>query len=213
MRRLPFVLLALLLVQADAGAQIIRQRYQLNGPSAWVSVGAGIQQGFTVTDGTTNRLWEFSDATEYSASLEKTLSGGASIGLRGGTAKVPLRYSAVGGSSLMSTDADANVSHLFGTLHVANGREFHSVLELSVGATVYSNFRARDDGRKLDPISPDADFAFAFGYGFGYAFSPNFSIDIVQDQTTSLHQKTGLSAGDNSSVRIQGTRLVGRIGL
>jgi hypothetical protein len=105
------------------------------------------------------------------------------------------------------------VSQIYATLHVASGRELHSVLELSAGTTVYSNFRARSTGAGLPPASPDADFSFAFGYGLGYAFSPAFSIDVVQDITTALHQRTGLSAGDNSSIRISGTRLVARFGL
>jgi len=207
-RRLLLVLLTLV-ASSDAGAQIIRPRYQLQAPAAWVSLGAALQQSWSVVDGATGSRWEFGNATTYDASLEKTLSGGATFGVRGSTAMVPLRY--VG--PLVTTEADANVSQLFGTLHVAGGNGFHTVLELSAGATLYSNFRARAGGAKLGPDSPDADFSFAFGYGFGYAFSPAFSIDAVQDVTTALHQKTGLSAGDDSSVRIHGTRIVGRFGL
>ena len=66
---------------------------------------------------------------------------------------------------------------------------------------------------KLGPASTDKDFTFALGYGFGYAFSPRFGIDLVQDVTTVWHQKDGLAAGDDSSTRIQGTRVVGRLGL
>ena len=208
MRRLLLVLLTLL-ASSGAGAQIIRPRYQVQTPAAWVSLGAAFQQSWSVIDGATGSRWDFGNATPYEASLEKTLSGGASFGVLGTTAKVPLRFVV----PAVTTEADANVSQLFATLHVANGREFHTVLELSAGATLYSNFRARTTGAKLGPDTPDADFSFAFGYGFGYAFSPAFSIDVVQGVTTSLHQKTGLSAGDDSSVRIQSTRIVGRIGL
>ena len=170
---------------------------------------AGLWQALKLAEaGHFVRLMEQS-ATPFEAAIEKTLSGGASFGVRGSTGLVPLRYVA----PAVTSEADANVSQLFATLHVANGRTFHSVLELSAGATLYSNFRARSDGAKLGPPSPDADFAFAFGYGFGYSFSPAFSIDVVQNLTTSLHQRTGLSAGDDSSVRIQGTRIVARLGL
>ena len=51
-----------------------------------------------------------------------------------------------------------------------------------------------------------------FGYGLGYSFSRNFQLDVVQDLATSLHQKTGLAAGDDSSARISVTRLVARFG-
>ena len=208
MRRLLLVLL-MFLASSGAGAQIIRPRYQLQAPAAWISLGAALQQSWSVSDGATGSRWEFGNATTYQASLERALSGGATIGVRGSTGNVPLRYVV----PAVTTEADANVSQLFGTLHVANGREFHTVLELSAGATMYSNFRARNGGAKLGPDTPDTDFSFAYGYGFGYSFSPAFSIDVVQDVTTALHQKTGLSAGDDSSVRIQGTRIVARIGL
>ena len=208
MRRLSFVLLVLS-AASSADAQIIRQRYSLGAPTAWFSLGAGAQQGFSVTDGTTKTTWDFGNGTQYIATLEKAFSGGTTVGLRGTHSKVPLRY----GTSALATDADANVSQFMGTVHVAGSTGFHSVLELSAGATMYSNFRAQSDGRQLTPTSPDLDFAFAFGYGFGYSFSSKFSIDIVQDLTTSIHQKTGLNAGDDSTVRLHGTRVMGRFGL
>ena len=57
-----------------------------------------------------------------------------------------------------------------------------------------------------------AERKFAVSYGFGLAFGRSFSLDVMQDLTTALHQKNGLSAGDESSVRIRSTRLVGRLG-
>jgi hypothetical protein len=206
--RRPFLALIPLFVAADASAQIIRPGMRYGEPAASVTFGAALQNAFDVHDGTTNSVWQFSDATQYAASIEKTLSGGTTFGVRGTHARVPLRYS---GATV--TDADANVSQLFGVLHVASGREFHSVLELSIGATIFSNFRSRTTGQGLPPASPDADFSFAFGYGFGYNFSPTFAIDVLQDVSTALHQKTGLSAGESSSIRFSSTRLVARFGL
>jgi hypothetical protein len=146
-------------------------------------------------------------------SLERSIAAGASLGVRGTHARVPLTYySGVVAGPLVQRDADANVSQLLGTLHLASGREFHTALELSLGATMYSNLRRRDTGAKLPP-DMSTDFTFALGYGFGYAFSPRFAIDVMQDLTTVLHRKTGLRAGDNSSTRINSTRLVARFGL
>lgn len=184
---------------------------RLQEPSAWVSLGAASLSGFTVTDGSTNSVWQFGNSTQYTASLEKALSGGATLGIQGTTAHVPLAYSNIG--SIAVTQADANVSQLFATLHVSSGRAFHSVLELSAGATMYSGFRARSTGAALPPTTTDADFTFAFGYGLGYTFSSSFSLDVIQDITTAMHQHTGLSAGDNTNIRINGTRLVARFGL
>ena len=207
MRR-QFLALVPLFLAADAGAQIIRPGMRFREPAAWASFGAALQNTFDVRDGTTNSLWQFGDATQYAVSIEKAISSGVSFGVRGTHARVPLFY-----SGATTTEADANVSQVMGVLHVASGREFHSVLELSVGATIFSNFRSRTTDQRLEPASPDSDFTFAFGYGFGYNFSPTFAIDIVQDVSTALHQKTGLSAGAGSSNRLQSTRLVARFGL
>lgn len=211
MRRL--LLLFVPLVAARAGAQIVRhpQSMYFTEPAAWVSFGAALSQGWTVHDGSTGSVWEFGSGTLYSASLEKTISGGTTLGLRGVTSRSPLRYTgtATGG---VPTDADANVSQLLAVLHVASGREFHSVLELSLGTTLYSNFRARGTDVKLPPDN-DPDFTFGFGYGLGYNFSPTFAIDVVQDLQTTVHQKTGLSAGEDTSIRINSTRLIARFGL
>jgi hypothetical protein len=203
-RRLLFALFPLL-VAAESGAQVVR-RGGLGGapPTLWVSGGAALAEGWSVTDGTTGSRWDFGSSTQYQASLERMFNG-ATFGLRGTYATVPLRYN--------STDADADVSQLFLAVHVAPGRPgFHSVLELDGGATMYSNFRARATGAKLGP-DRDADFSFAFGYGFGYGFSNAFSVEVVRDLTMTMHQKTGLAASEDSMHRINSTRIVGRFGL
>ena len=208
MRRLSFLLLTMM-VSSIADAQIMRSRFPMQEPLAWVSLGGAFQQAWTVRDGTTGSTWNFGNATPWQASLERTINGGTSVGIRGTTGLIPLTYRGPLGNS----EADANVSQVLGTFHVGSGRSFRTVLELSAGTTIYSNFRERGTGVKLGPASPDKDFTFALGYGFGYAFSPRFGIDLVQDVTTVWHQKDGLAAGDDSSTRIQGTRVVGRLGL
>ncbi|MEO8562837.1 MAG: hypothetical protein ABI601_12220 [bacterium] len=215
MRR-PF--LAVLLVLAAlpmhiSGAQIIRGggRFTMKDPQLWVSGGVGWQQGWSVVDGTTGTRWDLSDATSYGGSLERTITGGTSVALRGTTARVPLNYlpNQLGGGS---TQADANVSQAYLGIHVSSGSSFHSVLEVGAGATVYSGFKERGTNTTLAPEKLDADFAFVFGYGIGYSFSRAFQIDVVQDLATSLHQKTGLTAGESSSSRLSSTRLVARYG-
>jgi hypothetical protein len=203
------------LVSTDAGAQIIgRAGMQLQQPTAWASFSAAFVQGWSVSDGRTQSQWDFGDGTQYGVALEQSLSSGASVGVRGSFSRVPLRYSQLtGGSVSYQTDADANVTQLMALAHLASGRDLHTVLELGVGATLYSSFAARGSDVSIGPAKPDADFTFAFGYGIGYAFSRAFSIDVVQDLTTVLHQRTGLGAGDHSSVQIHDTRLVARLGL
>lgn len=214
MRRL--LLLALVIVVSPAaGAQIIRRGgMPFQEPTTFVSFGVGLLQPWDVADGTTGSVWNFSDATQFAVAVEKNFGAGAALGVRGTTARVPLRYrSLLGGDAIFDTDADANVSQLLGSLHVSPGSQLHTVLELSAGATFYYNFRARGSGASIGPRSVDADFSFGFGYGVGYNFTPRFSVDVVQDQITTLHQKSGLSAGESTSARLTATRIVGRIGL
>jgi hypothetical protein len=205
-----------LFIALPARAQIIRRGSLGEAPpAAWVSLGAAVENGWTVNDAGTR--WQFGTATQYQASIEKAFSG-VSLGLRGSTANAPLRYTRApsadlgSGPSGIDEDADARVSQLFVAAHVAGTRGFHTVLELDAGATLYSGFRSRATGQALPPSS-DADFTFAFGYGAGYGFSNRFQVEIVQDVTQVLHQRTGLSAGDDSSARMTSTRIVGRFGL
>lgn len=214
MRRLLLLALATLITPV-AGAQIIRRGgMPFQQPTTFVSFGVGLLQPWIVNDGTTNSVWEFSDATQFAVAVERNFGGGASFGVRGTTARVPLRYtSVVGGDGVFGMDSDGSVSQLLGSLHVASGSQLHTVLELSAGATVYYNFRARNSDASVGPRNADTDFSFGFGYGVGYNFTPRFSVDVVQDQLTTLHQKTGLGAGESTSARLTTTRLIGRFGL
>lgn len=207
MRRLPFAL-ACLLVAADARAQSMRQRFPVSAPTAWVTGGVGSQDGWTVVDGKTGSQWQFGNSTQYAASLEKSVSNGISLGLRGTTATVPMTYSGLGGTS----DADVKVSQAFATLHAASPGQFHTVLEFSAGATIYSNFKTRGAGTTLPPDSPDSDFSYAYGYGAGYALSSTFALDVVRESNSSVHQSVGLAAGTDTKSRWNVTRVVVRVG-
>jgi hypothetical protein len=213
-RRLLLLALFTLLAPA-ASAQIIRRGGKpFQEPSTFVSFGVGLLQPWGVADGSTSSSWDFSDATQFAVAVEKNFGASASVGVRGTTARVPLQYRGlVGGDAFFVSDADANVSQLLGSLHISPGNQLHTVLELSAGATFYYNFKARGSDATIGPRHVDADFSFGFGYGLGYNISPRFSVDVVQDQITTLHQKTGLSAGESTSARLTTTRIVARFGL
>jgi hypothetical protein len=213
-RRLTLVLLTFLVVlpRGDIHAQIIRQPGpRLREPQNWGSAGVGLQQGWTVTDGSTGTRWGLGDSQTYFAGVEHAVAGGVTVGVRASTAGTSLRYLVRGTGAV--TDADARVSQALGVVHITSGRPLHSVIELGAGATFYSGFKERGTGAALEPRGSDADFTFVLGYGIGYAFSRTFQLDVVQDLATSLHQKSGLEAGDDSSVRISVTRLVARVAL
>ena len=97
MRRLLLLALAILITPA-ASAQIIRRGgMPFQQPTTFVSFGVGLLQPWTVNDGTTNSVWDFSDATQFAVAVERNIGGGASFGLRGTTARVPLRHTSVAG--------------------------------------------------------------------------------------------------------------------
>jgi hypothetical protein len=211
-RRFTLVLLTFLvaLPLGEGRAQIIRAPGpRLREPQNWASVGVGLQQGWTVTDGTTGSRWDLGDSQTYFAGAEHAVAGGVTVGVRASTAKTSLRYVFTGANVV--ADADARVSQALAVVHITSGRELHSVIELGAGATFYSSFKERGTGADLEPRKTDADFTFVLGYGIGYSFSRTFQIDVVQDLETALHQKAGLAAGDDSSARISVTRLVARL--
>jgi hypothetical protein len=190
---------------SSAGAQIIRNPF-LAQPTEWVSLGAGYMRGWTVQNGA--QSWEFGDGPQAVASLERTITQGATIGLAATTARLPVRVTTGG----LADDENVNVSQGFATVHVANGGQFHTALDFRAGATLYSGFASRTSGITSSVPGSDVDFSYALGYGFGYAFTPRFSVDVVQDATTTIHQKDAIDPTANSSVRQSTTRLVARLG-
>ena len=213
MRRLTLALLTFLVALPvhGAGAQIIRGgRFALRDPQTWVSATYGWQEGWTVFDGRSGSRWDLGDTQTYGGSIERAVSSGITVGVRANTSQPSVRY--VGAGTAGETQADARVSQALGIVHVTTGRQLRSVFELGLGATIYSDFRERVTGARLGAESTDTDFAFVFVYGLGYSFSRNFQVDVVQDLGTSLHQKTGLAAGEDRSARISTTRLVARYG-
>ena len=220
MRRSTLALLTILaaLPVHGAGAQIIRGgRFALRDPQTWVSATYGWQEGWTVIDGRTRSRWDLGDTQQYGGSIERVVMTGVTLGVRATTSTASVRYVAselpTEGAPVSEFLADTRVSQALGVVHVSTGRQLRSVFELGVGATIYSDFRARG-GTALpgNPASSDTDFAFSFTYGLGYSFSRNVHVDVVQDLGTSLHQGTNLAAGEDRSARIRTTRLVARYG-
>ena len=212
MRRLSLALLTILVALPVAGthAQIIRGgRFGLGDPQTWISATYGWQEGWTVFDGESGSRWDLGDTQQFGGSIERAVTSGITLGLRAATSRPSVRYS---GSVTGPNQADLRVTHALGVVHVTTGRQLRSVFELGAGATVYSNFKAPLSGGQGLPAT-DTDFAFVFVYGLGYSFSRNFQVDVVQDLGTSVHQKTGLAAGEDRSARIRSTRLVARYGI
>jgi hypothetical protein len=203
------ILLALPLHTGDA--QIIRGgRISLRDPQTWVSAMIGWQEGWAVMDGASGARWQFGDTQQYGLSLERSVRSGITLGVRATTSEPTMNFESTTTTGVRP--ADARVSQALGVVHVTTGRDFRSVFELGLGSTIYSGFRDRVTDQQLGASSTDTDFAFVFTYGLGYSFSRNFHVDVVQDLGTSLHQNTGLAAGEDRSARIRSTRVVARYG-
>ena len=216
MRRLSLALLTILVALPvhRADAQIIRgDRFALRDPQTWVSAMYGWQEGWTVMDGRTNSRWDLGDTQQYGASIERAVMSGVTLGVRATTATPEVRYEAFDLPTTAGVAAETRVTQALGIVHVSTGRQLRSVFELGLGATIYSPIRHQASGETLGDTRTDSDFSFSFTYGLGYSLSRNFHVDVVQDLGTSLHQKTGLAAGEDRSARIRTTRLVARYGL
>lgn len=209
------VCLAAAVASRPAAAQ--RRRSYSSGPSAWASFWLGLQQPFTVDDGSTGSTWEFGAAPRFDVSLEKSIQSQASIGIRGTFARVPLTYDdhrAFAGSGCFGVcDADVNVTGVQADFHYGAGVGFHQVVELALGATAYSNFTARNGGGRIGPAHPDMDLSFAFGYGFAWGLSRTTDLEVVEELGTAVHQTTGLPAGTSNLPHIYVTRIGVRFGL
>jgi hypothetical protein len=198
-----------------AQAQIIDSRRGLSTePLAWTSLSIGWMQHQGLCDPDSNSCWSFGGAPQFRATLEMPLGrgGGASIGVAGTTARVPLTYSGGLLSGCNGCDADANLSQLMGILRIGGGGSsaFHQVIDISAGMNLYSNFRSTN-GTKLDPAKTASSFAFTVGYGFGYSLSQRMQLMLVQDYGLVIHKR--MPGDPNNTAQMYTTRIGARYGL
>ena len=145
----------------------------------WVGLSWGLYELGTYTDGPTNTDWHFGYTTQVSATLEKSLSAGAAIGIEAGFASPRLDYTPAGSflnCASSSCTAKADVTQFLATARVGSGLYgIRSSFIIKAGATQFANFRdqATDvklaGGGKWDPT-------FGTGYEFGLALSPKTDV-------------------------------------
>lgn len=198
---------ALGLLPHTADAQIMRLPSRTE-PAYWVTGGVGIMSQNDVSDGRTGSVWRFGQGLQWRGSAEFPISGGSTLGVTGGYARLPLTYD---GPACGSCDADADVWTGHIGFHAGGGLGFHQVLQLGAGVTRFSNFRASASGETLPPEG-DTDFSFSLGYGFGYGVSRTFQLFIVQDFGAVLHQRDGLEGGARTLSQTNLTRAGLRFG-
>ena len=202
--------LTLLAAASAMQAQIIRPSY-LTRPAAWTSLSVGWLQQGNVCGADASTCWDFGGAPQFRATLELPVGSGASVGIAGTTARVPLIYtSSLALTSSCPCDANANVSQILGNLRLGGGTGFHQVIDLSAGTTLYSNFRSTD-GTRLGSGKTVSDVSFGLGYGFGYSLSSRAHVMVVQEWMLVLHERRPGSS-ENTSTQ-QTVRVGGRFAL
>src|SRR5438094_5100117 len=217
MHRIATTLLAIVGISVQARAQIGRRPAPAPEPKTWMSFSVGVMDLSGVHDGSTQSDWEFGNAVQYRVSLELPIQYQSTVGISGSFAPVPPTYTQLGVGTIgcpSQCDADATVTSLMATFHAGGrgGIGFHQIIDISIGATGYSAFRARGSGEQLPPRQLDADLSGGIGYGFGYAFSPDVQITLVQEGFLTVHQRTGVGASENTLGRQFILRLGTRFG-
>ena len=211
-RRIAAALALLLIAVESAQSQIIgreQARYS-RGPIGYVSLGIGWMQQQEFNDPETGDAWNWGSAPQWRASLEFPVGSGATFGVAGTIAKVPLTFD---GSTCNQCDADANISQVMGLFHIGGGgsSSFSQVIDLQAGLTMFSNFREANTGARIGTGKMSQAFNFGIGYGFGYSLSPRTQISLVQDYgLIILKRQPGTSQRSSQQTS---TRIGFRIGL
>ena len=211
MRRILFVGFLLALAQS-AQAQIIDRGgggRSFGQPNAWASLGIGWLRQGGLCDPGSNSCWNFGDAVQWRASIEKPIGRGATIGGAATTARVPLLYQSTGACN--GCDADANVSQYLAQLHLGGGTGIQQAIDFTAGATVFSNFRDASTGTRLDPAKAVTNFSFSVAYGFAFPVRPNFHVTLSQEYGQIIGKR--MSGVSSNSAQQNITRLGARVGL
>lgn len=221
MRRFALAFLMVILSASSLAAQR-RQRVFTSDPDMWVSGGVAGFTGNGVNDGKSASTWDFGNSTnwQYSASLEKTLSGGgSSFGVEGTFARVPFTYfgpalpvTGLAGTTCNGCNAHLNMSTLVATFHIGSGTGFHQVFEINGGIVNYANLKRDSDGATLAGGS-NTDPLFSGGYGVGYGFDDRTQIEFLPEYAIGIHERSGgLSNRVSNTNRMQSLKLTFRMG-
>jgi hypothetical protein len=189
-------------------AQIIRGAIGRQ-PVAFTSLSLGWTQTGRLCDARSNACWDFNGAPQWRASLEVPVGRGAAFGVAGTRARAGLLYQGAPLSGCGSCDANANISQLLATFRIGGGGElgFHQLIDLSAGATLFSNFRSTSGARLSSGTTTDVSFS--LGYGFGYGISQSVELMVAEDYGLIIHSHSmsGTSNSIQQSTLRAGVRL------
>jgi hypothetical protein len=172
-RRTVCSMLVLLAAASASHAQIRRQPQTFNNdPDYWVGLSVGYVDGITLSDDQTGSIWRFGYSSQIRATLEKTISRGATVGVSAAFSSAPLTYVSGNFNSLCSEcTADADINQYTAFVRIGGGQGFHGMYQLEGGVTQFTNFRERTSKDRLDPANGTYDGTVGFGGGISYGFS------------------------------------------
>ena len=208
--------LAVILVLA-AGASIAEAQVgRRPAPTQdWVAGGVTVNEGFTIRDGATGSQWTFDSGLGYWAAIEHLTQAGIVVGLQAGHSTPTLLYTTNTASGTVDCTlgcaATGTVRQIMGLLKTGNSYGTHQVIEVTAGATAFSNFKQQTTNTPLGSTKTDYDFSFALGYGLSYSMSPSASIEVLQEIGTIMHSTTDLPVGSRNYPRVGTTRVGARI--
>jgi hypothetical protein len=149
-----------------------------------VGLSYGLFELGTYTDGRSNETWDFGWTTSLAATLEKTLSAGAAVGLEAAFASPRLNYNPVGGAfCTFGCTAKADVTQFLATGRIGGGfLGIRSSFVVKAGATQFGNFRDATTDTRLSGMGGGWDPTFGTDYEFGVSLA----------QKTEMYFETGL---------------------
>ena len=193
------------ILAAQAAAQPRRQS-QPTTRSWWAGAAIGLLPSFSVADGSTNSQWQFGSVTPLRLSLEKSMGGTTTLGLAVIGERVPLTYRGPFTSGCANCSAHATLRQALVILHSGAGADFFGLgrsFAIGVGATGFSSFKADDAGpAAIGPSCIDWDPTIFFGYGFALPLGERFELQLTPELQTLIHQRTGLTGGEDSFTRV-----------
>jgi hypothetical protein len=202
--RIAVFALGLSLLGADVvRAQIIDSQRGTGQPLAFASLSAAWTGfGGGLCNEEHQACWDMGSGLQWRGSLEMPMGRGASIGVAGTLARLPITY--------QNIDADVNLTQVMANLHIGGGSGFYQVIDASAGISMFSNFRSTA-GAPLGPGKTTSDFHFNVGYGFAYAWSPRFEISLMQEYGLIIGDR--IAGSTNNTTSQQTTRVGVRVGL
>jgi hypothetical protein len=207
------LVVALTLTATSARAQDGRGVFSGTREPTWfASISSGFQLGEYIVDDASSSIWDFDAGFMLRGTIEREVARHVYAGVAFTYARLPLTYSSTAFSSPCSRcAADGTISSYGALVRVGGGPGFHQILELFIGALRYGNFEQKTPRGTLPPSS-NTDFAFGAGYGFGYTLSRDWSVQLVQDATNALHERSTSQQAGGRLARHFATRLGVRVG-